>query len=134
MLILLSHCSSTGKAWGPSPQPSTPPTTQADGMSFVAIQELQREQETPQVKDKRSLKEIQEEEQAQQQEEEFLRWWAAEEERVRQENEATAALIAQGGVGDDSGQSSSSRRKGHPRGQKKGGVRKSTKSAGGTGK
>lgn len=55
-------------------------------MSFVAIQELQREQEnTTPKKDRRSLKEIQEEEQARQVEDDFLRWWAAEEERMRSE-------------------------------------------------
>ena len=57
-------------------------------MSFVAIQELQRELEANPggSKDKkRSLKEIQEEEQARQVEADFLRWWAEEEERLRLE-------------------------------------------------
>ena len=51
-------------------------------MSFVAIQYSQREQVVP-VKDKRSLKEIQEEEQSLQEEADFLKWWTAEEERLQ---------------------------------------------------
>lgn len=54
-------------------------------MSFVAIQELQREQDGKGKEKKRSLKEIQEEEQARHVEEEFLAWWTAEEERLRLE-------------------------------------------------
>lgn len=61
-------------------------------MSFIAIQQLQLEQEATGApkKDKRSLKEIQEEEHAKQVEDDFLKWWAAEEERMREE-EAQAA-------------------------------------------
>jgi hypothetical protein len=58
-------------------------------MSFVAIQYSQQEQVTP-VKDKRSLREIQEEEHALQEEADFLKWWTAEEERVQQEALALA--------------------------------------------
>ena len=67
-----------------------PPRTA--GMSFVAIQELQREQGGKGKEKKRSLKEIQEEEQARRVEEEFLAWWAAEEERLRAEE--TGAVTA----------------------------------------
>ena len=62
-------------------------------MSFVAIQLAQLEQETVPVKDKRSLKEIQEEEQARQVEEDFLKWWTAEEERVKLEEQAALAAV-----------------------------------------
>lgn len=64
-------------------------------MSFAAIQQSQREQNMLPVKDKRSLKEIQEEEQAKQVEADFLKWWAEEEERTRLE-QATATASASG--------------------------------------
>lgn len=54
-------------------------------MSFAAIQELQREQDSAPAKDKRSLKEIQAEEREKQVEADFLKWWTAEEERMRME-------------------------------------------------
>lgn len=58
-------------------------------MSFVAIQQLQIDQDAfVPGKDKRSLREIQEEEKSRQEEADFLKWWAAEEERVRLEAEA----------------------------------------------
>jgi len=60
-------------------------------MSFVAIQQLQLEQVAGHIKDKRSLREIQEEEKALQQEADFLAWWSAEEERIRLEAEIAAA-------------------------------------------
>lgn len=56
-------------------------------MSFVDIQQQQREQ-VLQSKGKRSLREIQEEEQAKQEEEDFLKWWTAEEQRLKAETEA----------------------------------------------
>ena len=58
-------------------------------MSFVAIQELQREQGREPTKDKRSLLQIQEEEQARQVEEDFLKWWTAEEARLKAEEQGT---------------------------------------------
>ena len=58
-------------------------------MSFAAIQQAQQEQGAP-VRDKRSLKEIQEEERDLQAEADFLVWWTAEEERLRLEAEAMA--------------------------------------------
>lgn len=58
-------------------------------MSFAAIQQSQLEQHVEPIKDKRSLREIQEEEQARQVEEDFLRWWAAEEQRLKAEEQAT---------------------------------------------
>ena len=65
-------------------------------MSFIAIQQLQLEQEATGApkKDKRSLKELQEEEHAKQVEDDFLKWWAAEEERL--EAEAQAVRVQQG--------------------------------------
>ena len=65
-------------------------------MSFVAIQELQREQGGKGKEKKRSLKEIQEEEQARRVEAEFLAWWAAEEERLRVEQEGGAPSAQSG--------------------------------------
>ena len=59
-------------------------------MSFVAIQYSQQEQVASSVKDKRSLREIQEEEQALEAEANFLKWWTAEEERVQEEALALA--------------------------------------------
>ena len=59
-------------------------------MSFVAIQELQREQGREPVKDKRSLLQIQEEEQARQVEEDFLKWWTAEEARLKAEEQGNS--------------------------------------------
>jgi len=58
-------------------------------MSFAAIQQLQLEQVAGHIRDKRSLREIQEEEKALQQEADFLVWWTAEEERIRLEAEIT---------------------------------------------
>ena len=60
------------------------------GMSFVAIQELQREQGRGPTKDKRSLLQIQEEEQARQVEEDFLKWWTAEEARLKAEEQGSS--------------------------------------------
>ena len=61
-------------------------------MSFAAIQQAQQEQGAP-VRDKRSLKEIQEEERDLQAEADFLVWWTAEEERLRLEAEAVSAAL-----------------------------------------
>ncbi|THH30426.1 hypothetical protein EUX98_g3763 [Antrodiella citrinella] len=82
----------SGSAWTlPPVQPIVQPSiTEGAPMSFAAIQQLQREQDAPPAKDKRSLKQIQEEEQAKQVEEDFLKWWAAEEERARLEEAAMA--------------------------------------------
>ncbi|KAI0071191.1 hypothetical protein K474DRAFT_1776321 [Panus rudis PR-1116 ss-1] len=107
---------SSGSAWTlPPVQPVVQPSpstssTKGAAMSFVAIQQLQLEQEFAPVKDKRSLKEIQEEEEARQAEEDFLRWWAAEEERVRLEqivNESEAVRSER-----DSGRGGRERKKG----------------------
>jgi hypothetical protein len=49
----------------------------------------------PQIKDKKSLRDIQAEEEARQQEKDFLRWWAEEEERVRLESEAMSRALAE---------------------------------------
>lgn len=72
----------------PPPQAETTPT-KGKGVSFLAIQLSQQEQLAP-VKDKRSLREIQDEERALQEEADFLKWWTAEEERVQQEALALA--------------------------------------------
>ncbi|KAJ7286245.1 hypothetical protein C8J57DRAFT_1446850 [Mycena rebaudengoi] len=89
--IGMRRVSSGGKAWTqPPPAPITAPSSPVSGVSLVAIQQLQREQGTSTVRDKRSLREIQEEEKARQAEEDFLKWWTAEEERVRLEAEAAA--------------------------------------------
>ena len=60
----------------------------ATGMSFVAIQDAQKQAQS--VKDVRSFREIQEEEHSLQLEAEFLKWWTAEEERVKYEAFALA--------------------------------------------
>ena len=87
-----SYRRSGGSAWTlPPVQPVVQPSIAGSVMSFAAIQQLQHEQGATPVKDKRSLKEIQEEEQARRAEEEFLKWWTAEEERVRMESEVTSA-------------------------------------------
>lgn len=91
------HFNRNIKAWTQPPPPPRPPPATATpapaeptrGMSFVAIQHLQQEQVTP-VRDRRSLREIQEEEHALQEEADFLKWWTAEEERVQQEALALA--------------------------------------------
>lgn len=69
-------------------------STPTNGISFLAIQLSQQEQLAP-VKDKRSLREIQDEERALQEEADFLKWWAAEEERVQQEAQLEALVLAQ---------------------------------------
>ncbi|KAI0924161.1 hypothetical protein AcW1_006352 [Taiwanofungus camphoratus] len=78
---------SSGNAWT---LPPVQPIVQSSGsvMSFAAIQQSQLEQHVEPIKDKRSLREIQEEEQARQVEEDFLRWWAAEEQRLKAEEQA----------------------------------------------
>ncbi|KAF8959590.1 hypothetical protein BDZ97DRAFT_1666960 [Flammula alnicola] len=79
----------SGKAWTlPPVQPVAEPSP-TRGMSFAAIQHSQQKQVAP-IKDKRSLREIQEEEHALQAEADFLKWWTAEEERVQQEALALA--------------------------------------------
>lgn len=89
----IRRTASNTAAWTlPPVQPSVQPSASlaaapASGMSFVAIQELQREQGGRGKEKMRSLKEIQEEEQARRVEAEFLAWWAAEEERLRVEQE-----------------------------------------------
>ncbi|KAH8091681.1 hypothetical protein BXZ70DRAFT_952850 [Cristinia sonorae] len=95
----------SGSAWTlPPVQPIVQSSPFEDTpMSFAAIQELQREQDKTPVKDKRSLKEIQEEEQARQVEEDFLKWWAAEEERMR---------VEQAGVSSSAGPPADRRAKG----------------------
>jgi hypothetical protein len=69
----------------PSPKPIPDSPTQRN-LSFIAIQEQQRQQQTVPNRGKMSLREIQEQEAANQQESEFLEWWAAEEEKVRLAN------------------------------------------------
>jgi len=73
----------SGKAWSFPPVQLPTKTTPVTGMSFVAIQDSQKQLAT--VKDTRSFREIQEEEQSLQVEADFLKWWTAEEERVRLE-------------------------------------------------
>ncbi|KAJ3980465.1 hypothetical protein F5890DRAFT_1541415 [Lentinula detonsa] len=91
------------KAWVSTPvHEPLPPTitnTNGKGISFVAIQQAQLEQGTSNIKDKRSLLEIQQEEQAKREEEDFLKWWNAEEERVRLETEAMERMHANGDQG-----------------------------------
>lgn len=90
-------CFSGGQpAWTlPPVQPVVQSSSSTSGMSFVAIQQLQLEQDTTPKIDKRSLKQIQEEEAARQVEEDFMKWWAAEEERLRIEHEASTPSKAQ---------------------------------------
>ncbi|KAF8589240.1 hypothetical protein K439DRAFT_1527185 [Ramaria rubella] len=79
---------SDAAAWTPVPVHDPVPVT---GLSFAAIQQLQRDQnETLEPKGKRSLRDIQAEERAKQEEEDFLRWWTAEEQRVKAEAESEA--------------------------------------------
>lgn len=73
--------------------PIEPVASPSSGMSFAAIQQAQQDQGTP-VRDKRSLKEIQEEERDLQAEADFMVWWTAEEERVRLEAEALSAAVS----------------------------------------
>ncbi|KAL1703404.1 hypothetical protein EV121DRAFT_208016, partial [Schizophyllum commune] len=85
-----TRAASSGAAWtSPPVEPVAAPST---GMSFAAIQQAQQEQGAP-VRDKRSLKEIQEEERDLQAEADFLVWWTAEEERLRLEAEAVSAAV-----------------------------------------
>ncbi|KAI5895724.1 uncharacterized protein SCHCODRAFT_02620198 [Schizophyllum commune H4-8] len=84
------RATSSAAAWtSPPVEPVTAPST---GMSFAAIQQAQQDQSAP-VRDKRSLKEIQEEERDLQAEADFLVWWTAEEERLRVEAEAVSAAL-----------------------------------------
>ncbi|KAH9921080.1 hypothetical protein B0H21DRAFT_767048 [Amylocystis lapponica] len=84
---------SNGRAWTlPPVQPVVQSSSSSTAMSFVAIQQLQQEQDVGATKDKRSLREIQREERERQVEEDFLRWWAAEEDRLKVEQEQTAAV------------------------------------------
>jgi len=78
---------SSGSVWTPPPVQPIVQSSTTTGMSFVAIQELQREQAREPAKDKRSLLQIQEEEQARQAEEDFLKWWTAEEARLKAEEQ-----------------------------------------------
>ncbi|KZT68694.1 hypothetical protein DAEQUDRAFT_757422 [Daedalea quercina L-15889] len=78
---------SSGSVWTLPPVQPVVQSSTTTGMSFVAIQELQREQGREPVKDKRSLRQIQEEEQARQVEADFLKWWAAEEARLKAEEQ-----------------------------------------------
>ncbi|KAF7311367.1 hypothetical protein MKEN_01038600 [Mycena kentingensis (nom. inval.)] len=81
--------SSNNKAWTQTPPTSASTTSGSSGASFIAIQQLQLEQEqdVSAKKGKKSLADIQAEEQ-------FLKWWAEEEARVKAEEEANAAAIA----------------------------------------
>ncbi|KAG2012110.1 ankyrin repeat domain-containing protein 28 [Coprinopsis cinerea AmutBmut pab1-1] len=87
---------SGGKAWTAPPPEPVVVTTNSKAVSFAAIQEAQQTQHAP-VKDRRSLKEIQEEEEALQAEADFLKWWEAEENRVKEEM-AALEKINQGGL------------------------------------
>ncbi|KAF6760676.1 hypothetical protein DFP72DRAFT_1091851 [Ephemerocybe angulata] len=82
----------SGKAWmQPPPEPVKPVATTkpAASMSFAAIQaQEERSAAGSSVKDKRTLKEIQQEEAELQQEADFLKWWTGEEERMRKEEMA----------------------------------------------
>ncbi|KZT01007.1 uncharacterized protein LAESUDRAFT_764135 [Laetiporus sulphureus 93-53] len=75
--------------WTPPPvQPIVHASSSSAAMSFIAIQQLQREQGVGVTKDKQSLLKIQEEERARQVEDDFLKWWAAEEARLQAEEQA----------------------------------------------
>ncbi|KAH9930197.1 uncharacterized protein B0H18DRAFT_1083842 [Fomitopsis serialis] len=87
---------SSGSVWTPPPVQPIVQSSTTTGMSFVAIQELQREQAREPAKDKRSLLQIQEEEQARQAEEDFLRWWSAEEARLKAEEQGDRETQGQG--------------------------------------
>ncbi|TFK21852.1 hypothetical protein FA15DRAFT_644999 [Coprinopsis marcescibilis] len=81
--------SASTKAWTPvAPiEPISRPSEvqPRSSMSFAAIQQAQQQTQFVPIKDKRSLKEIQEEEQALQAEVDFMKWWQEEEDRVKQE-------------------------------------------------
>ncbi|OCH89259.1 hypothetical protein OBBRIDRAFT_842555 [Obba rivulosa] len=80
---------SSGSAWTlPPVRPVVQTQPSGPAPSFVAIQQMQLEQDETPAKDKRSLLQIQEEERARQVEEDFMRWWAAEEARLHAEQEA----------------------------------------------
>ncbi|KAF4611303.1 hypothetical protein D9613_007260 [Agrocybe pediades] len=94
-----SRVPSGGKVWNQPPVNPTPPAASATptkGMSFIAIQHAQQEQAAP-VKDKRTLREIQEEEASLQAEADFLKWWTAEEQRIQQEEMLLMAQLQNGG-------------------------------------
>ncbi|KZV60410.1 hypothetical protein PENSPDRAFT_659569 [Peniophora sp. CONT] len=118
--VVRNASSGGGRAWTLAPvRPVVEPTPSAtQSRSFAEIQRLQREQDTVPVRDKRTLKEIQDEERERQQETDFMRWWAAEEERVRQEQEADARAIQRAM---DKG-----KKPGKPRGKKEGGAKEGT--------
>lgn len=85
----------SGSVWTlPPVQPVVQPSAPTSGISLVAIQQLELEQHNAPIKDKRSLKEIQEEERARQQEEDFLKWWAAEEARLQAEEQSVLDAAA----------------------------------------
>ncbi|KAJ7074108.1 hypothetical protein C8F01DRAFT_1075722 [Mycena amicta] len=98
----IRRVSSSNKAWTqlpPTPVASSSSVT-ASGASFVAIQQLQLEQEqgASAGRDKKSLVDIQAEE-------EFLKWWAEEEERVKMEAEANAVAVARSLAGNNNNKS-----------------------------
>ncbi|GJE93782.1 hypothetical protein PsYK624_099430 [Phanerochaete sordida] len=97
----MRRTASNAAAWTlPPVQPSVQPSpAPAAAPSFVAIQELQREQGGRGKARTRSLKEIQAEEAARRVEEEFLEWWAAEEVRLRAEEAGAAPLAASAEAG-----------------------------------
>ena len=64
------------------------------------------------MKDKRSLREIQEEESSLREEANFLKWWGKEEERVRREVEALEAFRSERERGVEGGGKKSPRRRG----------------------
>ena len=94
--------------------PSTP-SVQSSPMSFLAIQQQQRNVQAPKVK--QSILEIQAEQREKQAEEDFLKWWAAEEERLKAESSVASA----GGAG-SKGKSQDGKKSRNPR-KKKGPVK-----------
>ncbi|KAH6915615.1 hypothetical protein BKA70DRAFT_1178804 [Coprinopsis sp. MPI-PUGE-AT-0042] len=92
---------SGGKAWTAPPPEPTAQLTSPKSLSFAEIQQAQEQRSAP-VKDRRSLKEIQEEEESIQQEVDFMKWWQEEEARVQNEMAALQAF-SPGGSASGSG-------------------------------
>lgn len=86
---------SGGKAWTATAPEPAPQLTGPTALSFAEIQQSQQQRSAP-VKDRRSLKEIQEEEESIQREADFMRWWEEEEARFQIEMAAVQAASQKG--------------------------------------
>ena len=92
---------------------------QLAAISFVAIQQQERDRATAPSKPKQSLREIQQEEREMQAETEFMKWWQAEEMRLKAESttleRATAASLQEPSNSSSRGASKGQKRKGKGR-------------------